>query len=113
MAQESMFQHHPRTPPACLIFSNLGRMNLNMLPTIEDVLMDYQWIRLELKTNPKKEPTVAEVSDVLAMKIKEIWNRASIPIVTSTQILQLIRNYHDRYLKLVRYSISKRNEQYE
>jgi hypothetical protein len=53
--------HNPRIPPPCPIFGTVRRMNLNMLPTVEDILMDYQWIRLDLKTNPNKEPTVSDI----------------------------------------------------
>jgi hypothetical protein len=87
-------------------------MNLNMLPTVEDMLMDYQWIRNDLKTTDK-EPTVSEISDILASKIKEIWNRATIHTVTVTRIVQLIKGHHDKYIKLLWYPVSKRNEQYE
>ena len=74
--------------------------------------MDYQWIRNDLKTT-KKEPTVSEISDVLASKIKEIWNRATIHTVTVKRIIQLIKGHHDKYIKLLWYPVSKRNESYE
>lgn len=74
--------------------------------------MDYQWIRNDLKTT-KKEPSVSEISDMLASKIKEIWNRATIPTVTEKRIVQLIKGHHDKYIKLLWYPVSKRNEPYE
>jgi hypothetical protein len=80
-----------------------------MLPTVEDMLMDYQWIRCDLKTfsNPNKEPTVSEISDVTANKIKDIWRRASIPTV------QLIKGHHEKYTKLLWCPASRRNEEYD
>lgn len=103
-----------RKPPECPIFGNPRRMDLNMLPTVEEVLMDYQWIRFDHKnaSSHTKEPTVSEISDVLANKIKEIWNRASIPTVTVTRIVQLIKVHHEKYNKLLWYPVSRRNEQY-
>jgi hypothetical protein len=86
-----------------------------MLPAVEDMLMDYQWIRFDLKTssNPNKEPTVSEISDVMANKIKDIWRRASIPTVTVTRIVQLIKGHHEKYTKLLWYPASRRNEEYD
>ena len=104
---------HPRKPPPCPIFGTVSRMNLYLLPTIKDTLMDYQWIRMDLKTNPKKEPTVAEICDELAKKVKEIWTRASIPTVSEIRIIQLIKVHHEKYLKLIRYPKSKKNQSYE
>lgn len=46
-----------RKPDHCLIFGLPKRMSLNMLPTVEDLLMEYQWVRLGLRTHPKKEPS--------------------------------------------------------
>ena len=104
-----------RMPEFCPIFGAPIRMKMNMLPRLDDMFMDYLWIRHDMKldTNVNKEPTVAEVSDALAYKIKEIWDRASIPTVTITRILQLIRFHHDKYLKIVQYPKMKRNAEYE
>jgi hypothetical protein len=86
-----------------------------MLPTVEDMLMDYQWIRFDLKTssNSNKEPTVSEISDVMANKIKDIWRRASIPTVTVTRMVQLIKGHHEKYTKLLWYPASRRSEEYD
>src|SRR5437899_2301659 len=53
----------PRIADACQIFGTPCRMNLNRLPTLEDIFMDYLWIRHDIKTETKtnKEPTVADV----------------------------------------------------
>lgn len=77
--------------------------------------MEYMWIRHELKSNAtsKKEPTFPEISVKLSTKIRDIWLRASIPTVTTTRVVQLIHFHHDKYLKLVRYPLVKRNAGYE
>lgn len=104
-----------RMPNMCQLFGPPRRINKNMLPTLEDVLMEYLWIRHDAKTdkNTKKEPSVAEVAAILANEVSEIWMRASIPTVTTTRIVQLIRFHHDNYLKIVRYPLSKRNVEYD
>ncbi len=107
------WQSLARRPADCPIFGIPKRMNLNSLPTVGDVLMDYQWVRLDLREHPEKEPTVSEITTVLTNKIKEVWMRASIPTVTIKRISQLVRFHHDKYLKLIRYPLCKRNENYQ
>jgi hypothetical protein len=104
-----------RVPAESPIFGSSQRMNANMLATVRDMLMEYEWIRLDLKniSNPKKEPTSSEISDILANKINEIWLKASIPTVSMTRIIQLIKSHHEKYKKLLWYPASKRNGQYE
>ena len=46
-----------------------------------------------------KEPTINEIS---ALKIENIWLRASIPVVSNTRILQMIEAYHDKYRNLLK-----------
>ena len=104
---------HVRKPPDCPIFGVLKQMKLDLLPTIEDLLGDYQWIRLDLREHPDKEPTVSEITSVLVRKVKEIWTRASVPTVSVERITQLVRSHHDQYLKLIRYPACKRNASYE
>jgi len=64
-------------PADCPIFGPPGRTNLNVLPTVEDLLMDYQWVRFDLHKHHDKEPTVSEITGVLSNKVEEIWTRAS------------------------------------
>ena len=91
------------------------RINMNMLPTLKDIFMDYLWIRHDIKTETKtnKEPSVAEIAAILANKVSEIWMRSSIPTATMTRIVQLIRFHHDNYLKIVRYPLSKKSVEYD
>jgi len=87
-----------------------------MLPTVEDMLIDFQWVRFDLKRaskNPNKEPTVSDVCDVLACKIKDIWCRASIPTVSVTRIIQLIKYHRDKLITLLRQPASRRNKRYK
>jgi hypothetical protein len=103
---------HLRKPPDCPIFGVVKRMKLDVLPTIEDLVGDYQWIRLDWE-HPDKQPTVSEITSVLVRKVKEIWTRASVPIVSIERITRLVQSHHDQYLKLIRYPARKRNASYE
>lgn len=83
------------------------------LPTIEDVLLCYLLMRHELKMKYSgKEPSFSEVSQVVGDKIIEIWNSASIPIVSRDRVMQLIRSNHNEYIKLVRFFKIKRNDNF-
>ena len=77
--------------------------------------MDYQWLRFDMKTesNSKKEPSVSEIANVLAIKVNELWSRASIPTVPQRSIVRQIKGYHDKYKKLLWFPTSRRNEKYE
>jgi len=102
-----------RKPPDCPIFGTVKRMKLDMLPTIQNILEDYQWVRLDLREHPEREPKVFEIISVLVQKITDIWSRASIPTVTVQRITKLLKDIHDQYLKLIYYPTSKRGDSYE
>jgi len=60
------------------------------------------------------KPSVPEMATItLANKVSErdnfLWMRSSIPTLTMTRILQLIRFHHDNYLNMVQYPLSKRS----
>ena len=44
-----------RWPSDCPIYGRPAIMNLNPLPTVADLLIDYQWIRFDLQTRPKRK----------------------------------------------------------
>lgn len=67
-------------------------MKLDVLPTVEDLLEGYRWIRLDLQKHPDKEPTKLETRSVRVQKVKDF----------ETQ--------YDYYAKLIRYPVCKRNE---
>jgi len=97
----------------CPIFGVAKRMKLDVLPTIRDLLEDYQWVRRDLRKHPVKEPEAFEIVSVLVKKVKEIWTRASVPTVKIDRITKLVRIHHDQYLKLIRYPACKRSANYE
>ena len=101
-----------RKPPDCPIFGTVKRMKLDMLPTIQNILEDYQWVRLDLREHPEREPKVIEIISVLVQKITDICSRASIPTVTVQRITKLLKDIHDQYLKLIHYPTSKRGDSY-
>lgn len=62
-----------------------------MLPTYEDVMKCYCFIRHNLKDSSGKDPSVSQISGILVPKIELIWSVASIPVVSSTRTSQMIK----------------------
>ena len=56
-------------------------------------------VRLEHsnKMNSKEQPSVTEVATIVAKKLDAIWQKASIPTVSRTRIVQKVKNYHDKH----------------
>ena len=75
---------------------NLTEMNLS---AYRDVMKHYTYVRLEHsnKMNSKEQPSVTEVATFVAKKLEAIWQKASIPTISRTRILQQMKNYHDKH----------------
>ena len=75
---------------------NLTEMNLS---AYRDVMKHYTYVRLEHsnKMNSKEQPSVTEVATIVAKNLEAIWQKASIPTVSRTRILQQVKNYHDKH----------------
>jgi hypothetical protein len=92
-----------RKGASCPVFGSPSELSGNVLPTFGDIMKFYVWTKNNLKISSEtKEPTVAEISEVVAVRIEEIWMKASIPVVSHTRVLQLLRAYHDKYMKLLK-----------
>ncbi len=98
----------------CPVFGAPCELPETQLPTYYDVMKYYLWVRYDLKPDiTAKDPTVEEISVIVAGKVVEIWNKASIPTVINKRVLQMIRAYHDKYRNLMKsYKGRKTNEKY-
>lgn len=83
----------------------------NVLPTHEDLLKCYLWVRQELKQGSRKEPTVSQISTVLCTKLTVIWEKASIPVLSNARIMTLIRTYHEKYMRLLKQPKAKQSSE--
>lgn len=90
-----------RCAVSCPVFGQPSELPENVLPTYGQVMKFCAWIRFNKKVT-KKEPVFSEIAEEVAVKLEEIWHRASIPIVSHTRILQLLQAYHDKYMKLMK-----------
>src|SRR5271170_5746829 len=82
-----------------------------VLPTYEHVMQYYALIKHQMKpTAATQEPNVSDISEKVAQNIERIWLKASIPVVSHTRILQMIRSYHDKFMKLMKNIKRKKSE---
>lgn len=86
----------------CPIFGLCKGLNGVSLPTYEDVLLccfeeSYQ---LSVKSETKKNISFSLIAENVAFQIEAIYAKASIPIVSHTRVVQMIRSYHDSYYNL-------------
>lgn len=98
-----MAQIKTRKKTNCPIFGTPKELWPNKLPTYHDVMKYYLFIKQEFKPErTSKEPTVLEISERVAIEIRQIWEKASIPVIIHKRVLQMIRAYHDKYRNLTK-----------
>ena len=97
----------------CPIFGCPKDLNDNVLPSYEDIMKCYLYIRQELRALSEKEPTVGEITDKLVPKVERIWARASIPVVSQTRVSQMIKSYHEKYRNLLKSKGRKGTQKYD
>lgn len=77
-------------------------------PIYEDVMKHYLWVQLNLKYgNWNQEPTVSQISQIVAGY--NYLLRASISTVSDTQIVNMIRDNHDKCKTMKKYIKSRLN----
>jgi hypothetical protein len=99
----------------CPVFGTPHELSPNVLPTYYDVMKYCNLVKFQLKGNEGlREPKFSDVSDVVAIKLEDVWRRASVPVVSHTRILKIMRTYHDEYKKLMKpYKERKNNDKYK
>ncbi|CAG9791464.1 unnamed protein product [Diatraea saccharalis] len=80
----------------CPLLGDVCEMKENVLPSYEDVMKYYEWTRHQLKLllETAKEPIFGEIADIVTSRAENIWQTASIPTVTQTRIVQMLKAYH-------------------
>ncbi|CAH1968197.1 unnamed protein product [Acanthoscelides obtectus] len=96
----------PRTRSVfkCPVLGVICELKYNVLPTYDDVIKLYEWTRHQrkLRLETAKEPVFAEIADIVTSTIENIWQTASIPTVTRTRIIQMLKAYHLKYKNLLK-----------
>lgn len=70
----------------------------------------YLFVKHKLKSEiTSKEPSVSSIAEIVAIDIEKVWLKASIPIVSHTRVLQMIKTYHDKYRNILKLAKSRIN----
>lgn len=89
---------------ACPIIGVPKELSGLSLPTYEDILLcclDEKYKRsLLFSPNNKKELGFLAIADCVATQVVGIYNKATIPTVTHTRVVQLIQSYYNSYIAL-------------
>lgn len=94
----------------CLIFGDAKELSNNVLPTFEDVMQYYLFVKHKLKPETtSKEPSVSSIAEIIAVDLEKVWLKASIPVVSHTRVLQMIKTYHDKYRNILKSAKSRIN----
>ncbi|GBM04741.1 hypothetical protein AVEN_20187-1 [Araneus ventricosus] len=101
MSKEKNIVKNTRQRTMCPIFGPLNELHVRLLPTVSDVLKYYLFVKSKMKsTLPVREPTVSEISEVVAQNIESIWVKSSIPHMSHKRVIEKIRECHDKYRNL-------------
>lgn len=93
-----------RSSVFCPVFGAPTELSCHILPTYEDVMKYYLWVRNDCKVKLNNvNPSVSDVADKVAERIEEIWHTASLPFISRQRIVQMIRTYNEKYLKIKKY----------
>lgn len=83
----------------------------NLLPTYEDMIRCYQSVRLFLKGEGSKQAEAREVANIVAKKIEDVWERASLPVVSHKRIVDMILQYNKKFQTIIK-PIKNRDTQF-
>ncbi|GBM25728.1 hypothetical protein AVEN_241997-1 [Araneus ventricosus] len=90
---------------------NLFPSDAVFFPTYEDMIRCYQSTRLQIKGEGSKEPSSASVAAAVAKKVIDVWERASIPVVSLKRVIAMILSYSSKYKNVIKPAKS-RNAQF-
>lgn len=97
-----------RSSVLCPVFGAPTELSCHILPTYEDVMKYYLWVRNDCKVKLNNvNPSVSVVADKVAERIEEIWRTASLPFISRQRIVQRIRTYNEKYKKIKKHLFRK------
>lgn len=94
----------------CEIFGHPKLLSDRVLPTFRDIMLHYLYVQNDLKyKSGGKDPGVSEILKNVIPKIEEIWQSASIPIVSRNRIWDKLKKFHERYKQIQKNLKSRKN----
>ena len=86
----------------CPVFGYASSLATTVLSTYKDVMRHYQNVKQTLKADGNLAPSVTQISSICSVEIESLWRKASIPIVSHSRVLKLIRTFHDEFRNLMK-----------
>lgn len=74
----------------------------SQLPTYEDLMKCYLYVRLEIKGDGSKQPQSAIVANIVASRVEQVWKHASLPTISHERIIKLILAYNTKYQNYIK-----------
>ena len=85
----------------CDVFGMPQDMPLCVLPTYENIMKFYLLVKHEMKPSVAiKEPTIIDISEIVAQKVEGLWTKSTILITSHTRVSQMIRSFYDKYINI-------------
>lgn len=85
----------------CVVFGAPTELKCNILPTYSDVMRAYLCQKQLIKEQKNgKDPSVSEVSKKVLFVLKNIWQNASLHVVSDQEITRLIKDYVMKFRNL-------------
>ena len=79
----------------------------NVLPTYKDVMLSYLYSMQKKRGECNgKQPSLKDISEILADKIENLWRKASISSVSHKRIVKMFVDYHQKYRNMIK-SVNK------
>lgn len=80
----------------CLLFDDSCDIKVYILPIHQGTIKFYEWtchkIKYEMET--KKEPNYKELKTIVVVRVENIWEKTSIPIVERKRVKEMLKLYH-------------------
>jgi hypothetical protein len=94
----------------CIILGFPKKLSSIVLPTKKDVLLYYLFVEHELQeTLINKNEIGRKTTEIVSQEIKKIWEKASIPTVSSQQICSTVQKLYLQRTKLLKTGKKRRN----
>ena len=82
----------------CSIFGSPKHINEICLPTYEEVMKYYIYVRRQIKQ--RKDPSFKAIAAVVAQRLEILWKKASIPHLSRKRITSMLQQYRHKMNKL-------------
>ena len=99
-----------RRSTECPVFDSPKNISERCLPTYEEVMMYYIYVRLQLKL--RKDPSFKAIAAVVAQRLEILWKKASIPHLLRKRITSMLQQYRHKMNNLLK-SKSKNSDNHK